>query len=90
VMVCAPGQAASMARSAMPGGTPQGTHRLSVIAALVQEYSQARWGWPDSPAGQRRAHQPDQVRPQRRPAGGRVILRRGEDLDAVPPPGRGW
>ena len=51
VTVCAPGQAASTARSIRPGGRVPGTHRRIVIPAAVppaQVYSQPRCGCPDS------------------------------------------
>ena len=47
VTAWAPGQAASMARSTMPGGTVPGTHILIVIPAPpAQVYSKPRCGWP--------------------------------------------
>ena len=45
-MVWVPGQAASIARSIMPGGMVAGTHTLIVIPPGAQVYSQPRWGWP--------------------------------------------
>ena len=83
VTVCAPGQAASTARSIRPGGTVPGTHRRMVIPAAsppAQAYSQPRCGCPCHQPGPGRAQQPGQVPPQRhRP--GRVGLRRGQDRD---------
>ena len=49
VTACAPGQAASTARSTRPGGMRPGTHMLICSpppAPPVQEYSQPRCGWP--------------------------------------------
>ena len=49
VTACAPGQAASTARSTRPGGMMPGTHMLICSpppAPPVQEYSQPRCGWP--------------------------------------------
>ena len=49
VTVCAPGQAASTARSIRPGGIVPGTHSRIVIPAAsppAQAYSQPRCGWP--------------------------------------------
>ena len=46
VTAWAPGQAASMARSIMPGGTVPGTHIRIVMTGPAQVYSNPRWGWP--------------------------------------------
>ena len=51
VTVCAPGQAASTARSIRPGGMVPGTHRRMLIPAAsppAQMYSQPRCGCPCS------------------------------------------
>ena len=83
VTVCAPGQAASTARSIRPGGRVPGTHRRiahpgggpagpGVFPAQVR--------LPVPPACPGRAQQPGQVPPQRRRAG-RAGLRRGQDRD---------
>ena len=83
VTVCAPGQAASTARSIRPGGMVPGTHRRMLIPAAsppAQAYSQPRCGCPCRQPGPGRAQQPGQVAPQRRRAG-RAGLRRGQDRD---------
>ena len=83
VTVCAPGQAASTARSIRPGGMVPGTHSRIVIPAAsppAQAYSQPRCGCPCQQPGPGRAQQPGQVPPQRhRPV--RAGLRRGQDRD---------
>ena len=63
VTAWAPGQAASMARSIMPGGTVPGTHIRIVMPGPAQVYSNPRWGWPCHSRAHAGAQQPGQVAP---------------------------
>ena len=60
VRVCAPGHAASMARSTMPGGTTPGTQKEIRTPSASKTNSKPRCGWP-----RKRRAQPGRSRPTR-------------------------
>ena len=80
VTAWAPGQAASMARSIMPGGTVPGTHTLIVMTGPGPGVLEPDVGLAVPQPGPRGAQQPGQVPPQRLPAG-RVRQRRRQHGD---------
>ena len=64
-MAWAPGQAASMARSIIPGGITPGTHIRIVMTGPEPGVLEPKVGLPVPQPGPRGAQQPGQVPPQR-------------------------